>query len=38
MIDRTEFGLGWQMGLPGGGAVLANDVKLLVSLELVKEA
>ena len=38
VIDRTEFGLGWQMDLPGGGAVLANDVKLLVSLELVKEA
>jgi polyisoprenoid-binding protein YceI len=38
VIDRTEFGLGWQMDLPDGGAVLANDVKLLVSLELVKEA
>ena len=38
VIDRTEFGLGWQMDLPGGGAVLANDVKLLVSLELIKEA
>ncbi len=38
VIDRTEFGLGWQMDLPGGGSVLGNDVKLLVSLELVKEA
>lgn len=38
LIDRTEFGLGWQMDLPGGGSVLANDVKLLVSLELAKEA
>ena len=38
VIDRTEFDLGWQMDLPGGGAVLANDVKLLVSLELVKDA
>jgi polyisoprenoid-binding protein YceI len=38
VIDRTEFGLGWQMDLPNGGAVLANDVTLLVSLELVKEA
>jgi polyisoprenoid-binding protein YceI len=38
VIDRTEFGLGWQMDLPGGGAALANQVKLLVSLELVKEA
>jgi polyisoprenoid-binding protein YceI len=38
VIDRTEFGLGWQMEVPGGGTALANDVKLLVSLELVKEA
>lgn len=38
VIDRTEFDLGWQMDLPGGGSVLGNDVKLLVSLELVKEA
>jgi polyisoprenoid-binding protein YceI len=38
VIDRTEFDLGWQMDLPNGGAILANDVKLLVSLELVKEA
>src|SRR5918999_1264735 len=38
VIDRTEFGLGWQMELPGGGSVLDDDVKLLVSLELVKEA
>jgi polyisoprenoid-binding protein YceI len=38
VIDRTEFGLGWQMDLPNGGVVLANQVKLLVSLELVKEA
>jgi polyisoprenoid-binding protein YceI len=37
VIDRTEFGLGWQMELPGGGVALANQVKLLVSLELVKE-
>lgn len=38
VIDRTEFGLGWQMELPDGGPVLANDVKLLVSLELIKKA
>jgi polyisoprenoid-binding protein YceI len=38
VIDRTEFGLGWQMDLPDGGVVLAKDVRLLVSLELVKEA
>jgi polyisoprenoid-binding protein YceI len=38
VIDRTEFGLGWQMQLPGGGVAVANEVRLLVSLELVKEA
>ena len=38
VIDRTDFGLGWQMELPGGGVALANDVRLLVSLELIKEA
>ena len=38
VIDRTDYGLGWQMELPSGGAVLANDVRLLVSLELLKEA
>jgi polyisoprenoid-binding protein YceI len=37
VIDRTDFGLGWQMDLPGGGQALANDVRLLASLELVKE-
>ena len=36
-IDRTEFGLGWNMELPDGDVVLANDVRLIVELELVKE-
>ncbi|MGH2713611.1 MAG: YceI family protein [Thermoleophilaceae bacterium] len=31
VVDRTEFGLGWQMDLPGGGVALANEVKLVVS-------
>jgi polyisoprenoid-binding protein YceI len=33
-IDRTEFGMDWQMDLPGGGVALANDVTLSVELEL----
>ena len=37
IIDRTEFGLGWNMDLPTGGVALANDVRLIVELELVKE-
>ena len=34
VIDRTAFGMDWQMELPGGGVALANDVKLVVELEL----
>ena len=36
-IDRTDYGMNWQMDLPGGGTALANEVKLIVSLELNKE-
>ncbi len=35
-IDRTAFGMVWQMELPGGGQALANDVRLVVELELLK--
>lgn len=35
-IDRTNYGMNWQMDLPSGGAALANDVKLVVELELNK--
>jgi polyisoprenoid-binding protein YceI len=35
-IDRTAFGMVWQMELPGGGQALANDVRLTVELELLK--
>ncbi len=37
-VDRTEFGLNWNAPLPKGGFALADDVKLSVSLELVREA
>lgn len=36
-IDRTDYGMNWQMELPGGEAALANEVKLVVELELGKE-
>ncbi len=36
-IDRTLYGLGWNMDLPGGGKALANDIRLTVILELVRE-
>jgi len=37
-IDRTEFGLNWNMDLPGGGKALANEVTLTVELSLVAQA
>ena len=37
-IDRRDWGLDWQMPLPNGGDVLAWEVELTVSLELVKQA
>lgn len=36
VIDRTDFGITWNMELPNGGAVLENEVKLTADLELVK--
>jgi len=38
IIDRREYGLTWNAPLPKGGFALDNDVKLGVSLELVREA
>lgn len=38
VIDRREYGLEWNAPLPKGGFALDNDVKLEISLELVREA
>ncbi|HMD56147.1 MAG TPA: YceI family protein [Solirubrobacteraceae bacterium] len=38
VIDRRDYGLLWNAPLPKGGFALDNDVKLEVSLELVREA
>ena len=35
-IDRTHFGISWNNPLPKGGLALANDVRLVVDLQLVK--
>ena len=35
-IDRTEYGMNWQMELPSGESILGNDVKLIVELELLR--
>ena len=37
LIDRTAFGMVWQMDLPDGNKALANEVKLVVELELAKD-
>jgi len=36
VIDRTSFGMTWNMELPGGGFILDNEVTLSADLELAK--
>src|SRR5262245_6594296 len=36
-VDRHDYGLDWNMDLPGGGKTLGDEVTLTVHLELVKE-
>ena len=38
IVDRTSFGLNWNLPLPNGKPALANDVKLTAELYMVKEA
>ncbi len=33
-VDRTAFGMTWNMQLPGGGPILENEVTLTADLEL----
>ena len=35
-VDRHDYGLDWQMELPGGGQTLGDEVTLSVHLELIK--
>ena len=37
-VDRTEFGLDWNMPLPTGDQALSNTVTILTELQLVKAA
>ena len=37
VVDRTQYGMDWNMDLPKGGKVLANDVTLTVDLSLVEQ-
>ena len=36
-MDRTKFGLNWNNPLPSGDPALANDVTIVVHLQLAKE-
>ena len=36
VVDRTEVGMDWQVEMPDGSPALANEVTLLVDVELVK--
>jgi len=36
-VDRTKFGLNWNNPLPSGDAALANEVTIIVDLQLVKQ-
>ena len=38
IVDRTEFGLNWNMPLPNGQPALQNEVKLVAELYFVREA
>jgi polyisoprenoid-binding protein YceI len=38
VVDRRDFGFGWQMELPGGGEALGWDVALSVNLVLAPDA
>jgi polyisoprenoid-binding protein YceI len=37
-VDRHDYGLDWQMELPGGGKTLGDEVTLSVHLELIEES
>ena len=37
VVDRTEFDMNWNMALPSGGNVLANEVTLSVELSLLAQ-
>jgi polyisoprenoid-binding protein YceI len=38
VLDRTLWGIDWNVRLPGGGLVLAEEVTLNAQLELVRDA
>jgi len=37
VIDRTQWGMNWNMPLPSGGDALANQVTLTVDVSLLQQ-
>ena len=38
VVDRTHFGLNWNNPLPSGDPALANEVTIIVDLQLARES
>jgi polyisoprenoid-binding protein YceI len=38
VVDRTDFGVNWNNALPSGEPALANEVRIVTDLQLVKQA
>jgi polyisoprenoid-binding protein YceI len=38
VVDRTQWGISWNVALPSGGNALATDVQLSIELSLVEQA
>ena len=38
IIDRTEWGMNWNLALPSGGNAVGNDVTLTIELSLIEQA
>ncbi len=37
-IDRTEWGLGWNVALETGGILVGNEIKIDIEIEIIKES
>jgi polyisoprenoid-binding protein YceI len=37
MLDRNDFGVSWQSGLPRGGLVVGNDVLVTIDAEALRK-
>lgn len=37
-VDRRDWGMNWQLALPGGGDALGYDVDITIALDLIRQA